>query len=321
MLRNLMVAGDEVFFERWDDGINTIFVMPVGEPAHAQVARETVSRAVTAPGAATLIVVEDDRLICREPDGLVVAIDPHTAKRTPIYKIDPLASALAITPEQLVWCTQDTRGITGRGPHDPGQLWRWWRGTDKPEYLGPHPGSMPELIAATRAPIAATAMTSDVYFAADQQLGVVDQAGLRWLAEEDQGFQNLTTGPDALYYTTHGRVMRRDLATGHTRMVYRATIPLALTVADDKLVVGRNFVYERGARSEESALAIVDLTTGASTIVARELGRPCELATDARGIYVLEYSPAWDQQIDRLTFVRWDEPPLEQAPVERQTEA
>jgi hypothetical protein len=302
MLRNLMVAGADLFFERWDDaGINTICVMPYGEHA----------RPVTAPGAASLITVEDHRLICREPDGRIVFIARHDLARTPIYKIDPLAAAVAITPEQIVWCTQDTRGMTGRGPHDPGQLWRWWRGTDKPEYLGEHPGSMPELVVATRAPIAATAMTSDVYFAADTKLGVIDQAGLRWLAEEAQGFQNLVTGPDALYYTTHGRVVRRDLTTGESRTIYRTEIPLAVAVADDKLVVGCNFVYERGTRAQESSLVIVDLETGASTIVARELGRPCELATDSLGIYVLEYSEAWERPVDRLTFVPWDEPAIE----------
>jgi hypothetical protein len=301
-LWNLRIVGTDAVFERSElNGPVTFYRMgadrratALGGPARG------IPRGV-------LRGIEDDWFVCLELDGTVALYSMRDGARRVLRQLVPAPVAVAVTPEQIVWCSRDTRGIGGGVHRVMGEVWRWWRGTEDVERLGEHRASRVDLVVAP-SPIRTDAMSADVYVAAEQQLGVVDLDGLRWLAHEEQGVRNLVCTRERLYYTTHSRVVELDLATGKRSTVWRESIPMALAIAGRRCIVSRNYVASRDRYAEQSALTVVDLDTREAAVIATDIGTPRELAVDDRGIYVI-CEPDIHHLSDpcRLVFVAWNE--------------
>jgi len=296
--------GDDVFVERSaHDRPATIFQLAPGAPPRP------VAQLAAGRPRGVLQAVEDDALICLEADGTLASIALRDGRRRALRRLVPAPSAVAITPTQVVWCSADTRRMDGIGiPRITGEVWRWWRGGERIERLGEHASARPDLVAA---PPGAARAEAEVYVGADEQLGVVDAGGLRWLADEPQGVRRLACSADAVFYATQDRVKRLDRARGETRVVWRATIPLALAVAPHgrTLLVARNAVIDRRVEVEPSAVIAVDLDTAAGAVLGQRVGRPVALAASVHGALAIEEPWLGEARPSRLVLYPWGEPP------------
>lgn len=306
-LRLVRTHGDDVYVERSAiDRPATVFRISPGAPARP------VAHLAAGRPRGVLQAIEDGTVLCLEADGTLVAFSPQDGRRAVLRRLEPTPAAVAVTPEHVVWCSADTRSLDGGGgPRVPGEVWRWWRGSAHVERLGEQPSFRPDLaVAPPRTPIPPPALAPDIFVGADDNLGVIDASGLRWLAREPQSVHELACDAEAVYYTTHGRVKRRDRQLGEVRVVWRATIPLALAIWGQRLVVGQNLVYDRGAVVEQSAIVAVDLDTGAGAVLGQDVGRPIAVAANAYGAFALEEPWTYGEGSSRVVFFPWDAPPV-----------
>jgi len=299
-LANPIAVDDGVVFEQASaEGLTPILLHATSSGVR-EVARFSFSRP-----RGVLHTIEDDRMICVEPDGTLSAIAIRDGRREVLRFLAPMPAAVAITPEQVVWANSETRFLDGGGVREAiGQVWRWWRGTEDVECLGEHPSFRPDVAVAATTAIAPGAMTSPVYLAADYQLGVIDVDGLHWIAREPQPISALACSPDAVLYISSSQVVRRDQTTGATSVIYRAQIPLQLAVHGRRVAVTRNGAYDRGRIVEPSHVAAIDLDTGEATILADDIGRPAGVAACELGVYVIAGSIDYGGTSE-LVFVPW----------------
>ncbi len=296
-LAAVRVHGDVVYLERSAPGLPaTVFRIAPGQPPQAVAELDAGRPRGVVQG------VEDDALICLEPEGTLAAISMRDGRRRVLRRLDPAPVAVAITPDHVVWCSSDTRELDGSfGPPQTGEVWRWRRGGDRAERLGEHGSFRPDLVAAP-------APAPEVFVGAGKRLGVVDEAGLRWLAHEYQGVQHLACGDGVVFYTTHDRVKR--LARGEATIVWRATIPLSLAAYGRTLVVGRSMVFDRRALVEQSAVIAVDPDTGSGAVLGLDTGNPAALAACRRGVLAIEEPWLDDDRRSCLVLYPWDTPPV-----------
>jgi hypothetical protein len=267
-LAAVRARGDAVFVERSAHARPaTIFRLAPSAPPRP------VAQFAAGRPRGVLQAVEDDALLCLEADGTLAAIALRDGRRLALRRLVPAPSAVAVTPAHVVWCSADTRRVSGIGtPRITGEVWHWQHGGDRVERLGEHASARPELA------VAPAGATPEIYVGVDEQLVVVAAGGLRWLADEPQGVRHLACSTDAAFYAAQDCVKRRDRARGDSRVVWRATLALVLTPHGRTLLVARNAVIDRRVEVEPSTVITVDLDAGAGAVLGQGVGCPAALA-------------------------------------------
>jgi hypothetical protein len=291
----LILAARGLVFEVRSEDTTTIYVIEDG-----------VARRV-AKVEGRLVDVVDDAAFVIADDGTLGSVHLGDASVNTVATLAPIPKAIAVDRTGMVWCSADTRGLTGRIAHRvAGEVWRWRFGPYEPERIGTQESFTPMLAVSA----------NGVWIAADASLGVVDDDGLEWLVDEDQPIKALAPSRIGIAYAVNGRFVHRPLAAPASSLIWRCDIPLALAVSpdDQRCAMARNRSIDRGQTAEESALAIADLGGGAPvSLVAEQLSRPVAMVADGERIYIVEQAWNWGET-DRLTAFAWDRPALSVVP-------
>jgi hypothetical protein len=183
----------------------------------------------------TLVGSEGDDAICLEADGTLVVVGLVTKHRHVLRALAPMPCAVAVTPEHVVWCSAPAASR-------PGEVWRWWRDTDRVERLGTHGDPLPHLaIRPVPLPYPPERLATDVAIAADRRLGLIDVEGLEWLADVDDTVRHLACTSGALIYATDDWLHHYDLSTEEcARIFHLEVLPESLAATEDRVVVAHD---------------------------------------------------------------------------------
>jgi hypothetical protein len=300
-VRNPRCHGDQVFFEVRSN-VTRVLRLRGGELRDRLLPR--------AHPTSSLLAADGDELLYLTADSTLTILSFEGGHVQPLRTLAPTPNAIAVTPETVVWCSAATGDSHG-------EIWRWWRDTDRVERLGTHDSARPLLaVRPVPLPFPPERITTDIAIAVDRQLGLIDVEGVDWIATVDESILQLACMEAAIVCNTaDGRVIRCDLDSERCHGVFELLGPprALVTTDDDRVIVahdGVRIVQDDGQIVSEPPANIYEID-GDSLRRAAVLDDPTwvrnamYLAAGPEGAILVEEGQARDN-IDRVTYLPYD---------------
>ncbi len=301
-VRRPLFHGDEIFFEVRSE--ITRIVRLTKSDVQSQ-------HLPDADPAGSLLASDGNALIYLTSASTLVSFVFGSGQRQALCTLTPTPCAVVVTPECVVWCSAHT------GDSD-GEVWRWWRDTDRVEQLGTHESARPLLaVRPVPLPFPPERITTDIAITADRHVGLIDVEGVDWIAEVDEPILHLACRAETIVAATEQWVVECDLDTERCERVFAIEgPPLALVSNDDRTIIAHDcalLVDLDGETVCQPPANVYEIRDGAVRGVGLDgptwvRGRMA-LATGLAGAILVEDGGGLDD-IDRVTYLPHDRQPF-----------